>query len=616
MKIIGWLLFLAWTLAATGSEARRSLVLSQLEASGEKYWKSVMAEPPSDQLSSRDLFSYALLWCELRKHPERLERLFDLGARLQDREAQSRSYGNFRWNWGAPAVLDYNAVDFCMQGASVIWLKHRDFLTAPARARLQEILRHAVPASLRHKVNENYTNIALMNAANLIVLGEALGLPEASAAGRQRLEAVIRYTLKYGTHEYCSPTYYGVDLEVLGVLETLAPDERTRQQARALLELFWTDIAANWFPASGKIAGTRSRDYDYLRGLGMLDWHTWLAGWIAEEQKFGPSAVFMAIGRWQPPAALRELAFSGGIRLVRQSWGARENEFRTHLLQPDITLSVSGAGYGTMDLPLTLDLPGPRQNPRGYFLADGRHDPYGKLKIPERSGHQKTLHLTPFLAGAQDGPDALLLAVYRDKDIPTNSTTLESHLVLPKTADGYWVNERPVVFSERAPLLQPLRPGEALILRQKTAAAAIRIPWARNCSGGPAAVALHWDTNRFGVARITADHQLSSGKLSKAQYPGAAFWIRVASGLENDAAFERWRAQVLKASPRVEATATRLRVETTGAQGLLSVAADAPFTGQPTLQPPPAKVVLEINGEDVGRKILERLPLAPTGNRQ
>jgi len=139
------------------------------------------------------------------------------------------------------------------------------------RARLRALLEFSVEGCLRHRVPTSYTNISLMNAANLILLGENLDNPKAADEGYRRLDQIALYTYQWGIHEYGSPTYYGADLDDLVVLEQFCKRAVGKQAARALLGLFWRDLAANWFAPAQKLAGARSRDYDYLRGLGYLD---------------------------------------------------------------------------------------------------------------------------------------------------------------------------------------------------------------------------------------------------------------------------------------------------------------------------------------------------------
>ncbi len=86
---------------------RDEIVRAAAEAA-ERTWRAANAQPPT--VSSRDLFSAALAWCEAGTHSDRLEKLFDLAAQMQDRNPQSRTYGNFRWSWHHEGVWDANAV--------------------------------------------------------------------------------------------------------------------------------------------------------------------------------------------------------------------------------------------------------------------------------------------------------------------------------------------------------------------------------------------------------------------------------------------------------------------------------------------------------------------------
>src|ERR1035441_10373229 len=209
--------------AATAS---LSEVASNCVTANEKFWRSC-AHPPED-MTSRTLFTYALALCEAKQHPERLDRLFELAAEMQDRDPKSRGYGNFRWYRRDSAVLDYNAVDFCMRGGSLLWLKHREFIPDKARARLREILELATTGCLKHKVAESYSNIAIMNAGDMILLGEALGNAEAASEGYARLDRVFKYAQAAGIHEFDSPTYTGVDLDGLGMIEAFCLREAGR----------------------------------------------------------------------------------------------------------------------------------------------------------------------------------------------------------------------------------------------------------------------------------------------------------------------------------------------------------------------------------------------------
>ena len=574
-------------------------VIRNAAESGETTWRKANELPPD--LTGRQLFHYALALCETRTHPERLERLFDVAARMQDRDPKSRGYGNFRWKWEDGAVLDYNAVEFCMQSGTLLWKRHRETMLAAAREKLRELLEYAVEGCLRHRVPSSYTNIALMNAQDLILLGEVLGRPEVAGEGYKRLDQFCIYTWEHGIHEYCSPTYYGTDLDCLVLIEAFCEGERGREQARALLELLWSDIALNWFEPSQRLAGARSRDYDYLRGLGGLDRHMEMAGWLAPDSS---GSLYAALARWQPPERLRQLNLTRYPRLVRQSWGIGISNSRTHYVTEDVTLSSSGANYGSMDLPLTVDLPGDRSALRCYFIPDARRDPYGKKKIPAGT-HQKTLHLRPFFTAAQRRVDALGLVVYRDHDLPENPATLESHFVMPKDVDGVWMAGDEVEVRDAEAFVHPLGSGEALVLRKGTAAVGIRVPWARGLDGQLAPAALVYDGNEYGAMRLTVAHHNFWGVEAATGSAGAAFWIRIGSGLESDDAFEAWRRDFRAASARVDASPERLQIAITGQDGPVAVAAAAPYLGPLAIEPPPSRAVLELDGQDIGRELLK-----------
>ncbi len=580
----------------------RDAVVRYAADSGESLWQQ--AQNPPGGLESRVLFAYALALCEAKVRPERVERLLTLARQMQDRDPKSGGYGNFRWRWSEDRVLDYNAVDFCMASGSVLLLRHQDDLPPAALDLLRNLVTLGAEGCRVHKVPESYTNIALMNAADLILLGEGLARPDLADEGYQRLDRICLYTWECGLHEYDSPTYYGVDLDSLGLLEAFCRRERGREQAAALLELFWTDLALNWFPGAQKLGGAHSRDYDYVAGLGSLDVAMWYQGWLPGEPRGGPGAILPALSRWRPAEKLRALN-ARLPRLVRQAWGLSVAESRTQCLLPDVTLSVSGARYSNMDIPLSVDLAGDRTSPRCYFIADGRRDPYGKQKIPA-GNQEKTLHLTPFWAGAQNRRDVLALAIYRPGDIPPNTELLQSHFVLPRQVDGFWIGDKPVRFQEGAPASFVVRPGDPLILRRGTAAVGVKVPWTQGLAGGPVPATLVYDGNQYGVVRLTVAHG-ARGIDPPLAVGGIALWVRIAGGLTSDQAFDEWRRAFVLAQPTVTASPSRVSLHVQGLDGPVTVAAESPFETPALLEPAPSRAVLELDGEDVGRRILHDL---------
>ena len=593
------------------ADARRGELIAAALASQESLWREIGHQDPGPTNSCRELFTAALALCEARRHPERLDRLFELGERMQDRDPASPTFGNFRWYWRDAGVTDANAVEFCSFDMHLIWRLHRDFLPAGAKDRLDSLIGRAVDGCLRHRVPASYTNIAILNAANLVTLGEVRDRPDAAEEGYRRLDGLAADVWQFGLHEFCSPPYYAIDVQGLAVLERFAERAAGQRLARVLLELVWTDIAVNFFPAAERLAGSHSRTYDYSRGLGGLQQDLRWAGWSGVPVGKGAAVLHVAQARWSPPWRLLELAQTRFPRLVRQSWGPRAAESRTHWLLADVTLGCSGALYGPHDSPLAFDLPGPPGTVRGYILPDGREDPYGRKKFGTGSAqHQKALHLEPFWAGAQREADAIGLVVYRDDDLRGPETiNLQSHFVVPRDVDGIWLRGRPSELpraTEAAPTRIPVPAGDPLVLRKGSAAIGLRVVWARAQDGAPADVALVDDGNQVGALRLTVEHRRDQATASA----GAAFWVRVGGGLGSDEAFTAWRTAFEQAVPTtVEVSSDRIHLAVPGLAGAVAITADPPFsrTSFVRLDPAPSRAVLELDGRDIGRALLDRV---------
>ncbi len=565
-------------------------------------------DPPNPGLGARSLFEMALAYLEAGQFLDRLPRLFELAAQMQDRDPKSATYGNFRWYWRDDRVGDWNAVDFSMQAAALIWARHADKLTPEIRAQLQELTNLGIEGLIRHGVPVDYTNIVFMNAGNLIVLGELLGKPKAAEEGVARFEEALLYTCKHGTHEYDSPTYAAVDLTDVALMLQYSRNGTVKRQAEALLRYFWTDLAANWHPAMQRLCGSQARTYDYVGGLGYLDTHLMAAGWLPTPEGRGPD-VLAYLTRWQPPAELRTMADTQLPRLVQQTWGPGPAEFKVHFLQPDVSLGTSGSAYGDLtDMPLTVDLPAERGQPRGYFIADGRNDPYGQVKFATGI-HAKALHLRAFWAGSQRTSDAVGLIIYTDRTLIPEATVLHSNLVLPRQADGWWIGDQAVSFDGKTPVSLAVATGQPVVLRRATAAVGIKLLGGRDIAGGPAPASLVDDAGKAACVRLVVKHEVEGQPLNVAQSPMAALWVRVGSGLKDDAAFAAWRAQFAAAAGHAELSPTGASVRVAGVDGPVAVSTAPPWAQHTAFTPEPLKAILAVDGKDLGQAILD--PVRP-----
>jgi hypothetical protein len=587
----------------------------------EKLWNDLTKGELPTNRGVRWICNYALLLAESGRDKmlPRVTRLIRTWADMQDKDPASPTHGNFRWYWRSEKVTDLNAVEFVSHHMIPLWVDHRDRLDAKTRKTLEETLNRSIEACLRHKVHPSYTNIAISNAVNLILLGEQFDRKDALAEGIKRLETVCLTSWRYGICEYDSPTYYGVDLDELVLLNKYVRTRRAHLAGEAMLELFWTDIAANWYAPGGHLGGTHSRSYNYPCGASdFLDRHLAHAGWAPQayndwtkrefldspESRFLDGAAWLDAGPgpWKPSKKLYKMAHTQYPRDVRQRYGSRPAHWRRHMVYRDITLGCSGKAYGVMDLPLTVSLPGDRTASRCYFIADGREDPYGKRKFSVgAAGHTKALHLAPLWAAASGGDQAMVIALYSDRVVNrANVINLQSHFVF-RRPDAMYIESKPC--SAPATIAQ----GAILTLRYGTAAVAVSIPWAKRTNQAPATIQIADDGNPHNVLRLTVDH--FAGKRTQGAenpLPGGAIWIRIASAL-TDLQFDKWRRELV--APKFEISPKILQFSSTQDRQTVSLTVTNPWNARRkvSVRPEPPGGILSVNGKELGRGILESL---------
>jgi len=101
---------------------------------------------------------------------------------------------------------------------------------------------------------------------------------------------------------------------------------------------------------------------------------------------------------------------------------------------------------------------------------------------------------------------------------------------------------------------------------------------------------------------------------SSDEMPGSAFWLRIGSQLETNEQFQAWKQQFMTAPVnRLEVKRNNIDIEVAGQDGIVSITlADDVAT---TIPAAPLGI-LTLNGQDLGRPILERLPMVARFVRQ
>lgn len=537
-------------------------------------------------------------------NPEAVETALRLARSMQETTVGHPHFGNFRWRSGDREVTDLNAVEFAVQSSSVLRLKCFDRLTPSARELLDAMHRDAAVAMRNHAVRPGYTNIHLMKTWNHLALGHFYG-DDVEQAGRRLWSEWLDYTRQHGLTEYVSPTYYGTDLDSLGLITRFARDETIRRQAQATLELIWSSIAAHWFVPSERIAGPHSRDYDYLYGRGYSDEHLYEAGWLsfrpaAEAAGWLPGpphrnlSVFRNACRRDVSPDVREGPLATLPRFVVQRFNAEPWARSTTYLSGSIAIGVAGECRGPEDKTLSVQLPGDRQTPNMALVFDGRGDPYGRIKSPAGfDGHRKAHHLRPFVISSQRGPRVTaawafdpVRPPYGAK--PTPLSCLQAHLVMPRDAEIWARGERQADDSV-------LPPDSVVFVRRGDAVVGIRFVPDTDRSVCPTRLVIATDDTTGAAKRLSAVF---------AEEPPTRAAVLVLDIEVRECRDERewtgFRDAFMTRSVSAVISGDRLQVE-----GTLPLTADlARFSRilcEPLLDP---ETLLLVNGQEIGRPLM------------
>jgi hypothetical protein len=603
---------LAWLALPVVAAEPRSWTGDPVRAAAEleRQW-AVVADSQS-AVGIRGLLRFAVEAAGIGWHPERVAAALDRARAMQDLDSASATFGNFKWRSEHPRVLDHNAVEFAMQLLGFLHRQHGAQVSPAGRRQLEMLLTDGIEGLRRHPVRIDYTNIFVMKAWGLIAAGEALGRADVAADGYRRFEDWLRHTARQGISEYGGVTYYGIDLDSLALITRFAGRAEGRAQALMAMRYLWADIAANWWAPGDRLGGTNARSYDYLYGRGYLEAHTWTAGWLRERPDLEGAgwlggvqpnqSVLRDAVRLVPPAEWTEPIRAQIPRTVVQRWGAQPEQRAVHWMGRRVSLASSGASRGSDERTLVANLGDSPQVPQLVLFMDGRGDPFGTKKTPNAANQAKALHLTPFIATAQRGPEVVqLLATEprgpRSRHKPGELSCFLTHLTLPAAAE-IWIGDttaRPE--SARRPTPVAVPPGTPVFVRMGDAALAVRVLLATTTEGTPAPVELIADSARAVAWRLTVTH--ATGEPSGRGM--TAVWLRAREGMD-EGQFAAWRRGFAAAQPEARLVGTVATLVVPGEAGPLTVVADVAAESRQRLEGAEPEALLSVNGRDLGRE--------------
>ncbi len=559
-------------------------------------------------VSSRDLPNAALFELIIGENPRVAEALLRRAFAAQNMDPKSPEFGSIPWSLGSSDVKDENAIEFGTQALGPIWLHYGARLSAAFK---KEMLPHfeASFAALRRREfrNPSYTNIFLMKAVNLILMGEAVGNQTAADDGYAELERWIAYTRENGIHEFNSSTYYCVDLNCLGLGYRYAKRPEAKAKFKTILDLFWADIAANSF--HGRLAGPQSRTYDFLHNTGGLDFYLYAEG-LRERMTFGKADLektylleLLADQGYHPDATLFALA---GLkeRVVQQRWDAQPGADCYHYLTPDYSIGSSSGNYGPQDMLLAVELASAKDLPIISVIPDIFDEPYGKRRTKDRTGHDKPTHLA-LNATAVQHEGAMLALLDLDPSKAPATASLATNIILPAQADAIVVDGQKVAANQ--PFDRELKHDTVVGVREGRTGIAIRFFHADAVKDQAPAYRLKADEVglKLGAARLVVYHYTGPEKKLEDKHIKVGVLI-LAARCEGDAAFAALQKQAREAAIEQTADAAAWKFSARVGERTLEAARDLKkprslyqrVDGQEMTRP-----VFSVNGEDWAAKI-------------
>ncbi len=462
-------------------------------------------ETADARLDARSVMKYILEAAVVGDADGRLAKAIQTLREQQELRSDNVNFGNFRWYRGQPEVKDRNAVQFVSQNAMTLAFGHPGLLSAANESSFRTLMKDVAQGVLKQKVNPDYSNIYLMKATNLVLLGQYLQQPELSLQGRANLREWFHYAKLNGITEYNSTTYTGVDMDCAIALVRLSKEPRDQESGRAILQMLWTEVAANWFAPANRLGGSHSRDYNYLLGIGSLDIQLAANGWLPAGKPEplaaeAASRIWLASKQWTDP--LRAIV----PREVIQRWGMGFGQTATHWMTQSYSIGTCGRSKAYDDKVFAMQFPGDRRTPMVYYVMDPRNDPYGISKEPDSNGHSKALHLRPNLVSVQKRDRVLFLAA-DDTERPKHLRPMPelrglwSHWVFPADATVHYADGTPVPPG-------PLAPDKALFISKGGVVLGLRIHEARKewRSSERLTVNLVRDGDTVKAARLTVEH--------------------------------------------------------------------------------------------------------------
>jgi len=507
---------------------------------------------------------------------------------------------NFKTNYADTEVTDPNQVAFDAEQLIQVSYRFPILLaqygpvsqSGTIENLLAALLTDGQAGELNQAVDVSYTNVYLTKICNLILIGQGPEdgdgniLVPADATilntGRTNLMNWVSTVRTYGIHEFLSPTYTGIDMEMLANLELFAQDPGILMMAQQGYTEAWIDMYANWYNQDQRLGGTHSRTYEFLTDENRTtDRYIYAAS--NPSTVYSPAWPDLLTSRapqyWRgqdytayilpPPATVPDL-FAAQVptnesRKILRDFGYTDPRLNpafmyaeNYMANPSGTagltypFSVGSAQTAYFDNTfegMTIMLPGNGNTTNVNYNMQGRDDYY----LQELAADGKSDTLEPYIASVQNGAETLFLATSSAAH-DSSASSVASTIVIPNSAQ-IWIgtNSAPEVLSPGQSVT--VDAGATIFIQVSNAGQSdalvtgIRFLFSTDMSGNSVDLSLVNDGSAYSALRITCLHARSRPSAGNAVI---AFWTRTGYTSDLSTDFNAFRSALISAA----ATAT------------------------------------------------------------
>lgn len=456
---------------------------------------------------------------------------------------------------------------------------------------LSTLLAEGVLGVINEKLDVSYTNAFLTKVCNLVLLGQGAAdgnrnvLLAADSTvldtGRTDLMSWFDTVRTYGVHEFISPTYTGLDLEMLANIQLFAQDPGIATMGQQGYKEAWIDVYANWCNQDQRLGGTHSRTYEFLTDenrttdrfiyaasnpltVSSPAWPHLLTQrlplyWRGQDYTaymLPPPSDVPNLFPAQVPAnttqtILRDFGYTGTY--LDPIWMYGENYMANPsgtggTTYPFLVGSTESQYLDPTFEGLTIMLPGNGNTTNLNFNMQGRGDYY----LQELAPDGKSGTLQPYIAAVQNGAETLFLAT-SDLFQDSRASSVASTIVIPNSAQIWIGNDSsPVSLPEGQStslaadstiFIQITNSGQSDAL-----VTGIRFLLSTDMRGSSVGLSLVNDGSQYNALRVSCIHAASTPSAGNAVF---AFWTRTGYTSNLGANFNAFRTAMTSAATTV-----------------------------------------------------------------